>query len=105
VRIQLPFDIEIGGRIYVAGHYTTSGATNRVFEHDLAEDRWREMLPLQAARGETCGGVAGGRRHLLPPKHGRRRTPPAPIEIRRELRLACVWTMRLGDSRFHDILE
>jgi N-acetylneuraminic acid mutarotase len=51
----------LDGRVYVAGGYTDTGATDAVWAYDPATDTWEARAPLPTSRGALGLAVVGGR--------------------------------------------
>ena len=68
--VNHPGAAAIGNDVYVAGGFTPSGATNRVFVHTRGSVGWREIVPMQRARGALALLSIDGRLYAIGGRDG-----------------------------------
>ena len=70
IAVNHPGAAAIGNDVYVAGGFTPSGATNRVFVHTRGSVGWREIVPMQRARGALALLSIDGRLYAIGGRDG-----------------------------------
>ncbi len=65
IRVNHPGAATINSDVYVAGGFTASGATNRVFVLASGAAAWREVAPMQRARGALSLVAVGQRLYAI----------------------------------------
>jgi N-acetylneuraminic acid mutarotase len=65
IAVNHPGAAVIGDSVYVAGGFTANGATNRAFVLARGSTTWRELAPMQRARGALALVALGGRLYAI----------------------------------------
>jgi len=70
IAVNHPGAAAIGGAVYVAGGFTPSGATNRVFVLARGASGWKEIASMRRPRGALALLTVGGRLYAIGGRDG-----------------------------------